>query len=292
MKTIKYYLSIIWAKKIWIIAVTAIVAIATFIYTLPSVKPYLYEAKYELRAKNVKSIGFIDIDYVVNAVRYDENFKQSIINQAGEDSKLTESNYNKRILITNDTKTILSAKGESKEEATHLADILYQSFNEQIRSYLAENINQLSAPMVDKIKAQDIENDSIVKQMENRIVEIYEVVKGESGKTYEQIIGRIDGNVANAISADPQMTRLKSCLEQNAKYIANTNAMINEASIDISELDSFFDVLHVPSTLISPAPNRIMRVVSAAVISFLFMVFIFIFADFYRKNNRDEKAQA
>lgn len=292
MKTIKYYLSIIWAKKIWIIAVTAIVAIATFIYTLPSVKPYLYEAKYELRAKNVKSIGFIDIDYVVNAVRYDENFKQSIINQAGEDSKLTESNYNRRILITNDTKTILSAKGESKEEATHLADILYQSFNEQIRSYLAENINQLSAPMVDKIKAQDIENDSIVKQMENRIVEIYEVVKGESGKTYEQIIGRIDGNVANAISADPQMTRLKSCLEQNAKYIANTNAMINEASIDISELDSFFDVLHVPSTLISPAPNRIMRVVSAAVISFLFMVFIFIFADFYRKNNRDEKAQA
>ena len=236
MKTIKYYLSIIWAKKIWIIAVTAIVAIATFIYTLPSVKPYLYEAKYELRAKNVKSIGFIDIDYVVNAVRYDENFKQSIINQAGEDSKLTESNYNRRILITNDTKTILSAKGESKEEATHLADILYQSFNEQIRSYLAENINQLSAPMVDKIKAQDIENDSIVKQMENRIVEIYEVVKGESGKTYEQIIGRIDGNVANAISADPQMTRLKSCLEQNAKYIANTNAMINEATSDIKNL--------------------------------------------------------
>lgn len=286
MKTIKYYLSIIWAKKIWIIAVTAIVAIATFIYTLPSVKPYLYEAKYELRAKNVKSIGFIDIDYVVNAVRYDENFKQSIINQAGEDSKLTESNYNRRILITNDTKTILSAKGESKEEATHLADILYQSFNEQIRSYLAENINQLSAPMVDKIKAQDIENDSIVKQMENRIVEIYEVVKGESGKTYEQIIGRIDGNVANAISADPQMTRLKSCLEQNAKYIANTNAMINEATIDIKELDSFFDVLHVPSSLISPAPNRIMRVVTATVVSFLFMIFVFIFADFYKKYNK------
>ncbi len=286
MKTIKYYLSIIWAKKIWIIAVTAIVAIATFIYTLPSVKPYLYEAKYELRAKNVKSIGFIDIDYVVNAVRYDENFKQSIINQAGEDSKLTESNYNRRILITNDTKTILSAKGESKEEATHLADILYQSFNEQIRSYLAENINQLSAPMVDKIKAQDIENDSIVKQMENRIVEIYGVVKGESGKTYEQIIGRIDGNVANAISADPQMTRLKSCLEQNAKYIANTNAMINEATIDIKELDSFFDVLHVPSSLISPAPNRIMRVVTATVISFLFMIFVFIFADFYKKYNK------
>lgn len=286
MKTIKYYLSIIWAKKIWIIAVTAIVAIATFIYTLPSVKPYLYEAKYELRAKNVKSIGFFDIDYVVNAVRYDENFKQSIINQAGEDSKLTESNYNKRILITNDTKTILSAKGESKEEATHLADILYQSFNEQIRSYLAENINQLSAPMVDKIKAQDIENDSIVKQMENRIVEIYEIVKGESGKTYEQIIGRIDGNVANAISADPQMTRLKSCLEQNAKYIANTNAMINEATIDIKELDSFFDVLHVPSSLISPAPNRIMRVVTATVVSFLFMIFVFIFADFYKKYNK------
>lgn len=286
MKTIKYYLSIIWAKKIWIIAVTAIVAIATFIYTLPSVKPYLYEAKYELRAKNVKSIGFIDIDYVVNAVRYDENFKQSIINQAGEDSKLTESNYNKRILITNDTKTILSAKGESKEEATHLADILYQSFNEQIRLYLAENINQLSAPMVDKIKAQDIENDSIVKQMENRIVEIYKVVKGESGKTYEQIIGRIDGNVANAISADPQMTRLKSCLEQNAKYIANTNAMINEATIDIKELDSFFDVLHVPSSLISPAPNRIMRVVTATVVSFLFMIFVFIFADFYKKYNK------
>ncbi len=286
MKTIKYYLSIIWAKKIWIIAVTAIVAIATFIYTLPSVKPYLYEAKYELRAKNVKSIGFIDIDYVVNAVRYDENFKQSIINQAGEDSKLTESNYNKRILITNDTKTILSAKGESKEEATHLADILYQSFNEQIRSYLAENINQLSAPMVDKIKAQDIENDSIVKQMENRIVEIYEVVKGESGKTYEQIIGRIDGNVANAISADPQMTRLKSCLEQNAKYIANTNAMINEATIDIKELDSFFDVIHVPSTMISTAPNRIMRVVTATVVSFLFMIFVFIFADFYKKYNK------
>ena len=286
MKTIKYYLSIIWAKKIWIIAVTAIVAIATFIYTLPSVKPYLYEAKYELRAKNVKSIGFIDIDYVVNAVRYDENFKQSIINQAGEDSKLTESNYNRRILITNDTKTILSAKGESKEEATHLADILYQSFNEQIRSYLAENINQLSAPMVDKIKAQDIENDSIVKQMENRIVEIYEVVKGESGKTYEQIIGRIDGNVANAISADPQMTRLKSCLEQNAKYRANTNAMINEATIDIKELDSFFEVLHVPSSLISPAPNRIMRVVTATVVSFLFMIFVFIFADFYKKYNK------
>lgn len=286
MKTIKYYLSIIWAKKIWIIAVTAIVAIATFIYTLPSVKPYLYEAKYELRTKNVKSIGFIDIDYVVNAVRYDENFKQSIINQAGEDSNLTESNYNKRILITNDTKTILSAKGESKEEATHLADILYQSFNEQIRSYLAENINQLRAPMVDKIKAQDIENDSIVKQMENRIVEIYEVVKGESGKTYEQIIGRIDGNVANAISADPQMTRLKSCLEQNAKYIANTNAMINEATIDIKELDSFFDVLHVPSSLISPAPNRIMRVVTATVVSFLFMIFVFIFADFYKKYNK------
>lgn len=286
MKTIKYYLSIIWAKKIWIIAVTAIVAIATFIYTLPSVKPYLYEAKYELRAKNVKSIGFIDIDYVVNAVRYDENFKQSIINQAGEDSKLTESNYNRRILITNDTKTILSAKGESKEEATHLADILYQSFNEQIRSYLAENINQLSAPMVDKIKAQESENDSIVKLMERRIVEIYEVVKGESGNTYQQIIGRIDGNVANAISADPQMTRLKSCLEQNAKYIANTNAMINEATIDIKELDSFFDVLHVPSSLISPAPNRIMRVVTATVVSFLFMIFVFIFADFYKKYNK------
>ena len=128
--------------------------------------------------------------------------------------------------------------------------------------------------------------DSIVKQMENRIVEIYEVVKGESGKTYEQIIGRIDGNVANAISADPQMTRLKSCLEQNAKYIANTNAMINEATIDIKELDSFFDVIHVPSTMISTAPNRIMRVVTATVVSFLFMIFVFIFADFYKKYNK------
>ena len=292
MKTIKYYLSIIWAKKIWIIAVTAIVAIATFIYTLPSVKPDLYEAKYELRAKNVKSIGFIDIDYVVNAVRYDENFKQSIINQAGEDSKLTESNYNKRILITNDTKTTLSAKGESKEEATRLADILYQSFNEQIRSYLTENLDQLSAPLSDKIKAQDSENDSIVKQMETRIVEIYEAIKGESGKTYEQIIGKIDGNVSNAINTDPKIAKLKAGLEQNAKYITSTSAMINEASIDIKELDSFFDVLHVPSTLISPAPNRIMRVVATAVISFLFMVFVFIFADFYRNYNRDEKAQA
>jgi hypothetical protein len=109
------------------LAVTAVATIASYIYTLPSVKPYLYEAKYELRAKNVRSIGFIDIDYVVNSVRYDENFRQSIISKAGEDSKLTENNYSKRILITNDTKTTLSAKGESKEEATRLADILYQS---------------------------------------------------------------------------------------------------------------------------------------------------------------------
>ena len=286
MKTIKYYLSIIWAKKIWIIAVTAIVAIATFIYTLPSVKPYLYEAKYELKTKNVKSIGYIDIDYVVNSIRYDEGFKQSIIQQSGSDSKLTDSNYSKRISISNDTKVILSAKGESKEEATLLADILYKLFNERIRSYLTENIDQLSAPLANKIKAQDIENDSIVKQMETRIVEIYEAVKGESGRSYEQIIGRIDGNVANAISADPQMTRLKSCLEQNAKYIANTNAMINEATIDIKELDSFFDVIHVPSTMISTAPNRIMRVVTATVVSFLFMIFVFIFADFYKKYNK------
>lgn len=286
MKTIKYYLSIIWAKKIWIIAVTAIVAVATFIYTLPSVKPYLYEAKYELKTKNIKSIGYIDIDYVVNSIRYDEEFKQSIIQQSGSESKLTESNYSKRISISNDTKVILSAKGESKEEATLLADILYKLFNERIRSYLTENIDQLSAPLANKIKAQDIENDSIVKQMEKRIVEIYETVKGESGKSYEQIIGRIDGNVANAISADPQMTRLKSCLEQNAKYIANTNAMINEAAIDINELDSFFDVIHVPSTMISTAPNRIMRVATAAVVSFLFMIFVFIFADFYKKYDK------
>lgn len=286
MKTIKYYLSIIWAKKIWIIAVTAIVAVATFIYTLPSVKPYLYEAKYELKTKNIKSIGYIDIDYVVNSIRYDEEFKQSIIQQSGSESKLTESNYSKRISISNDTKVILSAKGESKEEATLLADILYKLFNERIRSYLTENIGQLSAPLANKIKAQDIENDSIVKQMEKRIVEIYEAVKGESGKSYEQIIGRIDGNVANAISADPQMTRLKSCLEQNAKYIVNTNAMINEAAIDINELDSFFDVIHVPSTMISTAPNRIMRVATAAVVSFLFMIFVFIFADFYKKYDK------
>lgn len=292
MKTVKYYLSIVWKKKVWILVVTAVATIASFIYTLPSVKPYLYEAKYELRAKNVKSIGFIDIDYVANAVRYDENFKQLIINQAGENSKLTESNYNKRILITNDTKTTLSAKGESKEEATHLAEILYQSFNEQIRSYLTEKLDKLSAPLADKIKAQDTENDSIVKLMETRIVEIYEAVKGESGKTYEQIIGRIDGNVVNAINTDPKILKLKAGLEQNAKYITNTSAMINEASIDISELDSFFDVLHVPSTLISPAPNRIMHVIVTAVISFLFMVFVFIFADFYRNYNRDEKAQA
>ena len=292
MKTVKYYLSIVWKKKIWILAVTAVAAIATFVYTLPSVKPYLYEAKYELRAKNIRSIGFFDFDYVVNFVRYDDNFKQEIIRQAGEGSKLTESNYNKRISISNDTKVILSAKGESKEEATRLADILYQSFNEQVRSYLKENLDQINAPLADKIKVQDTENDSIVKQMENRIVEIYEAVKGESNKSYEQIIGRIDANVANAINADPQMTRLKSSLDQNEKYIANTNAMISETTIDINELDSFFDVLHVPSTLISPAPNRIMRVVATAVISFLFMVFVFIFADFYRNYNRDEKAQA
>ena len=292
MKTVKYYLSIVWKKKIWILAVTAVATIATFIYTLPSVKPYLYEAKYELRAKNIRSIGFFDFDYVVNSVRYDDNFKQSIINQAGEDSKLTESNYNKRISISNDTKVILSAKGESKEEATQLAEILYQSFNEQVRSYLKENLDQINAPLADKIKTQETENDSVVKLMENRIVEIYEAVKGESNKTYEQIIGRIDANVTNAINADPKMARLKSSLDQNEKYIVNTSAMINEASIDINELDSFFDVLHVPSTLISPAPNRIMRVVATAVISFLFMVFVFIFADFYRKYNRDEKAQS
>lgn len=292
MKTVKYYLSIVWKKKIWILAVTAVATVASYIYTLPSVKPYLYEAKYELRAKNVRSIGFIDIDYVVNSVRYDENFRQSIISKAGEDSKLTENNYSKRILITNDTKTTLSVKGESKEEATRLADILYQSFNEQIRSYLTENLDQLSAPLADKIKAQDTENDSIVKLMETRIVEIYEAVKGELGKTYEQIIGRIDDNVANAINTDPKIAKLKAGLEQNAKYITNTSAMINEASIDISELDSFFDVLHVPSTMISPAPNRFMRLVATAVISFLFMVFVFIFADFYRNYNRDEKAQA
>ena len=286
MKTVKYYLSIVWKKKIWILAVAAVATVASYIYTLPSVKPYLYEAKYELRAKNVRSIGFIDIDYVVNSVRYDENFRQSIISKAGEDSKLTENNYSKRILITNDT------KGESKEEATRLADILYQSFNEQIRSYLTENLDQLSAPLADKIKAQDTENDSIVKLMETRIVEIYEAVKGESGKTYEHIIGRIDGNVANAINTDPKIAKLKAGLEQNAKYITNISAMINEASIDIRELDSFFDVLHVPSTMISPAPNRFMRVVATAVISFLFMVFVFIFADFYRNYNRDEKAQA
>ena len=205
---------------------------------------------------------------------------------------MTESNFNKRIAISNDNKIILSAKGESKEEATLLADILYQSFNEQIRLYLSENINQFSTPLADKIKAQDKENDSIVKLMETRIVEIYEAVKGESNKTYEQIIGRIDGNVANAINTDPKIAKFKACLEQNAKYLTNTSAMINEAIIDISEMDSFFDVLHVPSTLISPAPNRIMRVVATAVISFLFMVFVFIFADFYRKNNSDEKAQA
>ena len=56
METVKCYLSIVWKKKVWILAVTAVATIASFIYTLPSVKPYLYEAKYELRAKNVKSI--------------------------------------------------------------------------------------------------------------------------------------------------------------------------------------------------------------------------------------------
>ena len=292
MKAIKYYLSIVWKKKIWILTVTAVATIASFIYTLPSIKPYLYEAKYELRAKNIKSIGYIDIDHIVNAVNYDDNFKQSIINQAGENSKLTESNYNRRIQITNDTKTTLLAKGESKEEATHLADILYKSFNEQIRTYLTENIDQLNAPLAEKIKIQETENDSIMKLMEARIVEIYETAKGESGKTYEQVMGKIDENIVNAINTDPKMAKLKASLDANAKYIIITNAMINEAIIDISKLDSFFDVLHVPSTLISPAPNRIMRVVATAVISFLFMVFVFIFADFYKNYNSDEKAQA
>jgi len=292
MKTVRYYLSIVCKKKIWILAVTVVATIVSFIYTQPSIKPYLYEAKYELRAKDVKNIGFIDVDYVVNAVCCDENFKQSIINQAGENSTLTESNYNKRILITNDTKTTLSAKGESKEEAIHLADILYKMFNEHVRTYLKENLDQLNAPLYEKIKVQETENDSIAKLIETRIVEIYETVKGESGRTYEQIIGRIDENIEKSINVDPKMAKLKASLEENAKYIAITRAMINEVSIDISKLDSFFDVLHSPSTLISPAPNRIMRVTATAVISFMFMVFVFIFADFYRKNSSDEKAQA
>lgn len=289
LETLKNWWKILFGKKWWILGITTLAAVLSFVFTLPSINKPLKEVNSTLLVVNFpRNIGIQQHQFASFFFTSGE-FKSEILRIYGSkvdpNTELDITNFNERISITS-SKTNVSfvVRHESGEIAVQIINTAINLFNEKINEVVStfsetelseiDSAIKLKQQQIDSIKNEitkfSIENNILISTNTNQgLIESF--ISSSNRKLSEKMF-----KIAQEKSAN--MFALEKDLEQKIIHI---NQLIKERDEVYSKINTQKDYVVFLSTpnseIAKDYPNRLKLILTSVVVAIFISCGLFLF---------------
>lgn len=289
LETLKNWWKILFVKKWWILGITTLAAVLSFVFTLPSINKPLKEVNSTLLVVNFpRNIGIQQHQFASFFFTSGE-FKSEILriygSKVGPNTELDITNFNERISITS-SKTNVSfvVRHESGEIAVQIINTAINLFNEKINEVVStfsetelfeiDSAIKLKQQQIDSIKNEitkfSIENNILFSTNTNQgLIESF--ISSSNRKLSEKMF-----KIAQEKSAN--MFALEKDLEQKIIHI---NQLIKERDEVYSKINTQKDYVVFLSTpnseMAKDYPNRLKLILTSVVVAIFISCGLFLF---------------
>lgn len=274
LELLKKWCKVLYKNKWWILGITTLVAVLSFVFTLPGINKPLKEVKATAFIVNFpKNVGINQQEF---AKRYlwSSEFKSEILEIYGEEvdteTSLNVKKFDKRIHISV-SKTDISfiVRHESAEKALLIINTAKELFSSKIKA-IELDINKRTLSKLDyTIELKKMQIDSLKKMMDNHFAEnkvlIPDLRKEEAfvlteEKSYKRIVKIIQEKSSMMLDMDQRVTALN-------ELISSRDALIAEMSVERNYINSI-DNFGLDYT--KDYPNKL-RIISLSILLALFL---------------------